>query len=575
MKNILLIAFLISSSLSLWSQKATESKETYTVTNDDANKINLYFEAIKAKNLNDFEKAASLIEQYLAIETSNAAAYYEAAQIYLNQENEIRTKTNIEKAIELDPKNKWYNGFYIEFLNKIGDYSTAIKVLEKNLKGKDNEFEKMQYSYMLLKNGDYKKALNVLEDMEKTNEGNESILMQKFQIYYKLNDKSKAENELRKIISIDPTNVQSYINLAEYHLENKNLDEATKMYKNILLLEPSNPQALIYLTGAALKSGDTVAYKMNSRKIIQNNSVNIDTKIKFLGMGLMTFDKLDSNNKAFYISMAEDLAKANPTEAKASAILGDFYFLNNNYEKAYINYKKTLSLKSDNYDVWQNLFSTQLSLKKYKELADSTVAAIEFFPAHSSVYFYNSIANQNLENYTQAEKSLKKALRFVGEDKNFEAQIQANLAETYHKLKNYEASDAAFEEAIKIDPNNVYSLNNYAYYLSLRKEKLETAKKMSRKSLDISPKNANFIDTYAWICFQMEKYDEAKIYQEQALELEKEDKTTIYEHYGDILFKLNDTEKALIYWNKAKENGSKSKVLPSKIATKKYIESQE
>lgn len=575
MKNYFITALLIFTSFSSFSQKATENKEVYTITSDDAQKINLYFEALKAKSINDLEKAIVLIDQYLETETTNAAAYYEGAQLYLSADNEIRTKTYIEKAIALEPNNKWYNGFYIEFLNKTGDYSTAIKILEKNLKIKDDEYSRMQYSYLLQKNGDFKKALNVLENMENGGETNESIIMQKFQIYYKLKDINKAENELKKVIKIDPTNVQSYLNLAEFYLENKKADEATKMYTNILLIEPSNPQALIYLTGASLKSGDSVGYKMNSIKIINNGNINIDTKIKFLGMGLVTFDKLDSSNKAFYVSMSENLLRLNPTEPKASAILGDFYFLSNNNEKAYENYKKTLALKSDNIEVWQNLFSTQFSLKKYKELADSTTAAIEFFPAHAIVYFYNSLANQNLENYDQSIKSLKKALRFIGEDKKFESQIHANLAETYYKMKNHEASDLSFEESLKIDPNNTYNLNNYAYYLSLRKDKLEYAKKMSRKSLDITPNNSNFIDTYAWICFQLEKYDEAKSYQEKALEIEKEDKTTIYEHYGDILFKLNDITNALIYWNKALDAGSKSKTLKQKISTKKYIESNE
>jgi tetratricopeptide (TPR) repeat protein len=180
-----------------------------------------------------------------------------------------------------------------------------------------------------------------------------------------------------------------------------------------------------------------------------------------------------------------------------------------------------------------------------------------------------------LEKYDLAEKSYRRGLKFVGENKSLEGQLYSSLGDTYHKLKNNEESDKCFEMAIKLDADNAYTLNNFAYYLSLRKNKLDYARSMSKKSLEIDKDNASFLDTYAWICFQMEKFEDAKFYQEQAILHGKEDMTTIYEHYGDILIKLNDVENALKYWNKAKEIGSKSKSLMLKISTKQFQAYQE
>ena len=135
--------------------------------------------------------------------------------------------------------------------------------------------------------------------------------------------------------------------------------------------------------------------------------------------------------------------------------------------------------------------------------------------------------------------------------------------------------DEAFEESLKIEPDNAFTLNNYAYYLSLRKSQLEKAKQMSRKSLDLQGQNGSFLDTYAWICFQLGQYQEAMNFQEKALNFEKDDKTTIYEHYGDINFKMGNAAKALEYWQKSKDAGNPSKTLLKKIAEKKYIEAVE
>ena len=51
-----------------------------------------------------------------------------------------------------------------------------------------------------------------------------------------------------------------------------------------------------------------------------------------------------------------------------------------------------------------------------------------------------------------------------------------------------------------------------------------------------------------------------------------ENSGTILEHYGDILFKLNQSEKAFEYWKKAKQSGDASGLLDQKIRDKKLYE---
>ena len=72
-------------------------------------------------------------------------------------------------------------------------------------------------------------------------------------------------------------------------------------------------------------------------------------------------------------------------------------------------------------------------------------------------------------------------------------------------------------------------------------------------------------------------YTMAKIYIENSIQYSEEKKedisSEVYEHYGDVLYKTDEKEKALEYWIKAKEVGdSKSKTLDKKIETKEYIE---
>src|SRR5690606_28140386 len=43
------------------------------------------------------------------------------------------------------------------------------------------------------------------------------------------------------------------------------------------------------------------------------------------------------------------------------------------------------------------------------------------------------------------------------------------LGDVYNSMKEYERSDQAYEEALRLKPDNDVVLNNYSYFLALRK----------------------------------------------------------------------------------------------------------
>ena len=119
------------------------------------------------------------------------------------------------------------------------------------------------------------------------------------------------------------------------------------------------------------------------------------------------------------------------------------------------------------------------------------------------------------------------------------------------------------------------AMNNYAYYLSLKGEHLGIAEKLSAKVIQANPDNATYLDTYAWVFFMKKDYQLAKFYMETALSKAIEDSAVLIEHYGDILFYLNEKDNALLQWKKSLEKGNPSKILKQKITEKRYIETKE
>lgn len=161
----------------------------------------------------------------------------------------------------------------------------------------------------------------------------------------------------------------------------------------------------------------------------------------------------------------------------------------------------------------------------------------------------------------------------IVDNKDLESQFYSSLGEAYNEIKDYVKSDESFEKGIAIDPKNANTLNNYAYFLSVRGEKLEKAEKMSMESNELEPTQASYQDTYGWIMYKQNKFEDAKIWIEKSLSNSTDSSATVLEHYGDVLFKIGDTAKAFDFWQKAKNAGEgASEFLDRKILEKKLFE---
>ena len=531
----------------------------------------LYLEAAKAKILGDFNRAVNLFEGVVSLNENNAAAQFELASLYLGTNKKEKAEIAAEKAMTLDPDNKWYTVLYTEILANNGKFEKAASLYEKIVKEDPRNVESyVEWAFMLLNANKLKEALGAYQQVEKIVGLNEDIVMEKQKIYLRLNDVDGAASEIKRLIKEFPSEIKYSLLLGDLYLSNNRKNEAKTIYNELLIKDPSNPYASMALASLYKKDGDTANYNKIISKIIKDPKADIDAKIGFLFHGLQSFGNLSKEDKKQYLELAKELVKAHEKSAKVQALMGDFYNLNEEISKALISYKNSLAIQSDVFIVWQQLFSILLEEKKYQELADSSTRAIELYPTQSIAYYFNGLANYHLKNYDLSVKRLTKSAQIAGDNSNLKAQVYALIGDIYHEQKRHEESDNAYEESLTHDSKNAYTLNNYAYHLSVRGLKLEKAASMSKKSLELDSKSSSFLDTYAWILFKQENYKEAKIYQEKALEIELKDRTTLLEHYGDILYFLNDKEKAVEFWKKSQTAGNISPTLLKKIGEKKY-----
>ena len=175
--------------------------------------------------------------------------------------------------------------------------------------------------------------------------------------------------------------------------------------------------------------------------------------------------------------------------------------------------------------------------------------------------------------YVKDDESFEKALIIDSDNNKLIADVYAKLGDSYHGLSDHPKSDSCYNESLKLDQNQ-YVLNNYSYYLSLREESLPKAKRMAKKANELMPGNASFEDTYGWVLFKLEEYEEAKIQMEKSLTNGGSERPVILDHYGDVLYMLGEYDKAVEYWQQARDKDSKLELIniDFKIREKKLYE---
>jgi tetratricopeptide (TPR) repeat protein len=134
--------------------------------------------------------------------------------------------------------------------------------------------------------------------------------------------------------------------------------------------------------------------------------------------------------------------------------------------------------------------------------------------------------------------------------------ILSLLAECQQRIGNFNKSEEYFKAALGLNTENLGIRNNYAYYLALQGRELQWAKELSKKTIQVEPKNPTYLDTYGWVLFKLNKVRGARKYISLAISYGGSKNSEILLHYGEVMLRLNRNQEALDTWKAALEYAS-------------------
>ncbi len=551
-----------------------EIKPFDTAKSDNATSDRIFADAVKENMLGNAKEAEALFNKFVTVKPDVAAGYYELARLNAKENNTVKSEQNIRKAISLDSTNKWYKELFGNLLATTNRYAEAAEVFSQLANNnKPNEDYLLKASLLYQRAKMFEKSIAVLEQLVDQRGADEDVLMQINQLYLKQNKIEDAAKTLRRLVEANPKEGRYYALLAEMYLNNKNENKAKEIYDEAEKKFPEDISVQLGYAAYYKSKNDSVKYTEYINKAIGNRTIDEQTQVTLLVSYLQDMGK-DSAAISNALVLTETLVKQKPENGAIQGVYGDLLSMNGRPKEAIEAYKKSLKKDSTNLNIWQQFLFNLTDKPNADSLIYYSENALTLFPSAAILYYLNGIGYVNKGNYSKGIKAITTAIDYQPEDnKGLLSEMHASLGDAYNSNKEFTLSDKAFEEALKLAPENATVLNNYAYYLSVRNVRLDDAEKYSAKSLQLRPGEATFLDTYGWIFYQQGKYEKARELIQQAIDKNgKNADATLYEHLGDVYFKLNDVEKAVQNWMKAKEKDPGNEQLERKIKTKKLYE---
>ncbi|QZT35996.1 tetratricopeptide repeat protein [Halosquirtibacter xylanolyticus] len=530
----------------------------------------LFIEGLKQRMLGNFEGAIALFSKCLEIDPKSAISMYELSTIHIAKKDITSALGLLEKAYLLEPSNDTYAMLLAQVFEQRKRYDKAADIYEQLVAKHPTNLDYIYRNAALYASSNqFEEAIKMYDRLEKEMGLNERISVAKEQIYLSLKKPKKAREEIQRLIDSNPKETKYYGLMADLYMKEDNRETALKYYNKVLEIDPKDGFVHISLANYYREGKQPQKALFHVEKAMQSTTLDTGTKIQmFL---LLTAPKTE-----FVVSDEEKekllgyMIAANPSESRPHALFAEYLIQKQEFKRAQEQFQYAIDLEGSNYIYWERVIMLDNQLLDWDAMKANTEKALLKFPNKPLLYIFKSLTLLQDKQYTEMLPILEKAEVLPDVNKAMLSQIYTYKAEALYNLDKFEEAWKAYDKVVELDPTNYMAMNNFAYYLSLRSEQLEKAERLSALVVEKNPNNPTYLDTYAWVLFMKKDYRLAKFYMKNAIDSMDNVNPTLYEHYGDILYFLDDIDGALNNWNKAKKEGIESEILDKKIKGKKY-----
>lgn len=550
---------------------------------DTARRYDAFFlEAICQQEKGNHDAAFDLLTHCVEIDSTRSEAFFYLARYYDYLKNKEKALAYSEKAAQLEPDNETYLETLANTYISRRQYDKAIDAMER-LYGMNSEREDVLSLLVQLyeQQQNYEGAIQTLTRLETKEGKSERLSMAKSELYTRKGDKKAAINEMKHLADQYP-NDQNYRCLYGTTLYmNGQQKKALAIYADVLKKEPDNRGAQMAMLSHYNETNDSVQAHIWLERMLMNKNSTTQDRVMLLRQVIGESEQNGGDSTQVLHLFRRVL---NTPLADADLAL---------FCATYMNLKKmpsdsispvleqALTLEPTNAAARLQLVSYAWAAEDRDRVIALCQDARQYNPDEMAFYYYQGIAYYQKDQLDQALNAFQNGIGVITaqSDPAIVSDFYAVMGDILHQKGQSREAFIAYDSCLVWKEDNIGCLNNYAYYLSELGEQLDKAEQMSYRTIKAEPKNATYLDTYAWILFMQKRYSEAKIYIDQTLQYDNDSSSVLLEHAGDIYYQAGDTVQALSYWQQALNRVDNEKdikndrrpILSRKIKLKKYL----
>lgn len=534
-----------------------------------------YAESITQLQKGNYDAAFDLLKHCIELNPYAAEAYYGLTPLYAEMGMDTLALENMEKAVSLRPDNVTYQERLAQTYLGTKQWDKAINTYERIMSYSPTRTDVLGILIQLYgQNKDYDNIIRCLDRVENIEGASEQTALSKMHIYSLKGEKDKELQVLEDLVKKHPNDMNYRVMKGNWLIQNGMHEEAFEEYQFALRQDPKHVAArLSLLDYYRTLDKDSLANALQE-DILESPEIPTNDKVMLVRKVVAENEQNGADSTQVLDLFHRVLSK--PQHSADMTAMYAAYLQMKNFPQDSINtvYYQALKIEPDNASVRLALIQSLWKEQNFDEIIRLSKEATQYNPDEMAFYYFLGVCYFQKGNNDASLDALRRGVSQINSksNKEFVSDFYAIMGDILHEKGKSTEAYAAYDSCLQWKPDNISCLNNYAYFLSEEDKDLDKAERMSKKTIDEEPENPTYLDTYAWILFKQQRYEEAQKYIDKVLELSPSPDATLLEHAGDIYSKTGNTEEAVAFWKKALEGKSKNaKLIRKKIKQRKYL----
>lgn len=533
---------------------------------------NQIIDAVSDFDAGRYAEAKERLETLVAVDPDNDAAYYYLGMTALMQNDLELAETGFETAVQLDSSNFWYRHRLAGVYAMTDRKELTVEIYNGLLKDFPKKSD-LYYSLieLYLSMGRMEDALSTLDQIDTVFGRSDVSVMTRFDILRRLGRMEEAYQVL-EAYNREYSSPQVLAMLGDYRMSMYEDSTALAYYDEALDIAPDYAPALL---GKAEVFRITRRYEDYFRTIdvfIKDKDIPADGKCDYLKALVQHSDpNFLTRFQPSLDSVMTSFRSVHPGDSLVTALAGIYYYGTGRMDKAKDCFRENVEQWPESLGAAANYAEALMYMGEWEELSAYTKDAYGRFPDELAFLEMSTLADYNLKAYDDVIATCSRIISVAPDDSARVLTAYTTLGDIYYHLGEKAKAYRSYDEALKVNPEYLTVLNNYAYFLSLDGRKLKKAYSMSRITVEKEPDNATYLDTFGWILYLQGRSEEAKPYFKHAMLYGGKESAVTMDHYAEVLFDLKEYSLAFVCWNQALAKDTEGEIpgLEEKIRQRK------